>query len=372
MTSRPELISKCRDLILEGRRLAASASVGRAATLPGTVDPANFERWRTKAFLALSDLGEPARVLAQRFDTQVTGSTIDYIRVGIAILESAEFISSSLTSDDSVSPDLRCDVMLICALHDPELRKVRQTGELPWVALPTDPSDPQTYYSTQYRTNGPNVLRVISAAPNHMGLSASAVLAAKSILKYRPRFLGMVGIAAGVRKQSQGFGDILIAEHTFDYGAGKISQHGDRTEFRPNPYPMRINSRLLNRLNEWKTQRTGLDEIQGSWQTTSPQTRLQIHIGPLGSGAAVLDSTIPIEEISNHWRKLVGIEMEAHGVHCACNETLEPPPVFCCFKSICDFASSKNDDWQDYAAFAASQFCYKFLTTEWHQLFPND
>jgi len=66
-----------------------------------------------------------------------------------------------------------------------------------------------------------------------------------------------------------------------------------------------------------------------------------------------------------HWRKLAGVEMEAHAVHRACNDTVDPAPLFLCAKSICDFTEGKTDDWQHYAAYTAAQFVHGFVSSEW-------
>lgn len=42
--------------------------------------------------------------------------------------------------------------------------------------------------------------------------------------------------------------------------------------------------------------------------------------------------------------------------------------AFLCFKSICDFATDKGDDWQHYAAYTAAEVCYRFLIEEWEAL----
>ncbi len=189
----------------------------------------------------------------------------------------------------------------------------------------------------------------------------------------------MVGIAAGVQDKGQGFGDILAAEHTFDYGSGKAkaSLEGEKDQqkvaFHPDPKPLDVDTRLLQRLRHWQSNKSAaLDEIRRAWNANNPDTVLKVHVGPLASGASVIDAKQPVDQIVEHWRKLVGLEMEAYAVHRACKDTIEPAPKFLCLKSICDFAHSKGDDWQNYAAFTAAEFCYRFLVEEWENLaFPE-
>lgn len=285
--------------------------------------------------------------------------------------ESAEKEPEGRVEGSTDRLDMKCDIAIVCALHAPELEKLLLTGLAGWSELPARGDDPQTYHTTSYATSSGQSLSVVASSPCQMGLSASAVLATKMILRFRPRLVAMVGIAAGVRETSHGFGDILAAQQTFDYGAGKVTSDGNKTEFRPDPNPIPIHPRLLDRLKAWERDRTELDAIQRQWPAKRPRTQLLLNIGPLASGAAVLDSSAPVAEIRSHWRKLIGVEMEAYGVHCACQNAVDPPPMFLCLKSICDFAHDKGDDWQDYAAFTSVQLLHRFIVAEWNRLFPE-
>ncbi|WP_437893320.1 phosphorylase family protein [Sorangium sp. So ce124] len=269
------------------------------------------------------------------------------------------------------------DVVIVCAVPDLELDKVKRVIGTSWGELEPVPLDPQSYYHSIYKTAKGRQIRVVAAAPNHMGMSASAVLATKMIIRFRPKLVAMVGIAAGVKKKTErGFGDILAAEHTFDYGSGKVEMTGDESKraviFHPDPKPLDVDGRLLQRLRNWQSNKGHiLDEIRRAWNPGPPDSSLKLHVGPLASGAAVVDAKPPIDEVVEHWRKLIGVEMEAYAVHRACKDTIEPQPKFLCLKSISDFAQDKEDAWRAYAAFTAAEFCYRFLVAEWEGLFPT-
>lgn len=272
-----------------------------------------------------------------------------------------------------MTPPEHYDVAILSALHKPELEKILSIKRESWEELPASAEDPATYYANTFTTaKSKRSIRVIAAAPNQMGMPASAVLATKMILRFRPKLVAMVGIAAGVRGENRGFGDILAPAHTFDYGAGKVTSSNGKLEFKPDPKPLDIHNRLLSRLQKWSSNRNQLDAIYAEWQARKPSTVLNLHLGPLGSGAAVVAAYQTIDDIGLHWRKLIGVEMEAYGVHLACREAADPDPMFLCMKGICDFAdSSKDDDWQDYAAFTSAQLFHRFLTEEWDNLFPR-
>lgn len=255
------------------------------------------------------------------------------------------------------------DIAIVCALHDPELSAVLSLSKC--IRGPLLSGDPQTYYSTTWPTRKRTALRVVVAAPNQMGLTAAGVLAAKMVLQFQPRLVAMVGVAAGTKTGTQGFGDVLVPEHTFDYGSGKSIRKGKRVALLASPNPLPINAKLLGRLKEWQRERTGLDGIARGWKAAKPTSRIELHTGPMFSSPTVLQTATPIHEVMQQWRKLAGVEMEAHAVHRACNDTIDPPPLFLCAKSICDFAEGKNDDWQHYAAFTAAHFLQRFVAQEW-------
>ncbi len=268
------------------------------------------------------------------------------------------------------------NVVILCALRDPELDRVKRAGGVHWTELPPTREDPQTYYTATYSTAKGAPLRVVAAAPNHMGMPASAVLATKMIIRFRPRLVVMAGIAAGVKKEGRGFGDVIAAEHTFDYGSGKVTVTGEKGHekvvFHPDPKPLDVDTRLLQRLRHWQTDKGDvLDAIRRAGNAQAPDTVLRMHVGPLASGAAVVDYGPSVDQIVEHWRKLVGLEMEAYAVHRACKDTLEQQPKFLCLKAICDFAQDKENHWRNYAAYTASELCHRFLVAEWENLFPT-
>lgn len=258
------------------------------------------------------------------------------------------------------------DLAIICALSDVELESILSLSK--WERVPSEKTDPQTYYQTKWHTKKGTELNVIAAAPNHMGVTCSGVLAAKLIWKYKPKVVAMTGIAAGVKAKKQGFGDIIIPDQTYDFGSSKTVESDGLVKVLPSSNPLAINSRALGIFKEWKRERTNLDAIKKEWPAQKPLTELNIHIGPMFSSPTVLDSKKSIETLVEASRKLVGVEMESHAVHRACTETVDPQPIFICLKSICDFAQDKEDDWQHYAAHTSSKLLLTFVTEEWESV----
>ncbi|MFT7773598.1 hypothetical protein [Roseateles sp.] len=278
--------------------------------------------------------------------------------------------SSSLTSKlegpSGSRSALSADLVVICALHAPELESVLDLAATSSVLRIK--GDPQTYHTAEWVTNKGTRLKVVLAAPNQMGLTASGVLAAKMIMQFQPKMVAMAGIAAGTRRGKQGFGDVIAPEHTFDLGDGKSVDSGHSTDIHPSPKPLSVHPRLLGRLKEWQRTRFKLDDIKSAWPANTPASSLSLHTGPLFSVPTVQNTMQTVKKALSQWRKLSGLEMEAHAIHRACTDTIDPPPMFLCAKSICDFAKGKGDEWQHYASFTSARFIHAFVTCEWEDV----
>jgi nucleoside phosphorylase len=199
-----------------------------------------------------------------------------------------------------------------------------------------------------------------------MGLTATAILATQMILLFRPRFIAMVGIAAGTRSGKRGYGDILVADPSVDYASGKVTFHEGAEVFQPDPFPLPINVNLRTLIQEESRTRAGLDKITNAWSGTRPDSALRVHIGALGAADQVVDSDARVAEVQRNWRKLIGLEMETYALYRAAHEAPRPRPLHASFKAVCDFAAEKTDAWQSYAAFTAAEYARRFVCTHWN------
>ena len=72
------------------------------------------------------------------------------------------------------------------------------------------PGDKQAYCLTTFHRDS-REYRLVTAQQDVMGMTSSALLCAKIIAQFRPRYLIMCGIAAGIgREAEQIYGDILV------------------------------------------------------------------------------------------------------------------------------------------------------------------
>jgi len=185
------------------------------------------------------------------------------------------------------------------------------------------------------------------------------------ILLFKPRFIAMVGIAAGTRSGNRGYGDILVADPSVDYASGKVSFTNGLEVFHPDPFPLPINVSLRTVVQEDARTRAGLTNVMTAWSGPRPGTDLRVHIGAMGAADQVVDSGARVAEVQRNWRKLIGLEMETYALYRAAHEAPQPRPLYASFKAVCDFAAEKTDIWQSYAAFAAARYAKRFVTEHW-------
>jgi nucleoside phosphorylase len=252
--------------------------------------------------------------------------------------------------------EYRTDIGVITALEEIELEGVLA---LPctWKTVNTQ-GDSTIYHEATWERNG-SALNVVAAAALEMGMPASTAVAMKMIQQYRPRYIAMVGIAAGVEGK---FGDILIADVAFDYGSGKrkVGARG-KSEFAPDPHPIPLDAGLKAKLSYFRRQTHIMEDIRKGAAGGAVPDRLNVQMGPVASGAAVVQDRAIVDEVQTLWRKLVGMEMETYGVFVAARYATDPRPLPLSIKSICDFADKKkNDTYQRYAAYTSARFLFEF------------
>ncbi|TWU46509.1 phosphorylase family protein [Rubripirellula reticaptiva] len=260
---------------------------------------------------------------------------------------------------DAEDANYLCDLAILTALQSPELDAVLKL-DADWVQLPQSIGDAFCFHRGTFKLDNKK-LSVISASATRMGMPAATVLTCLAIERFRPRYLAMAGIAAGVKGN---FGDVLVADRTWDYGSGKSRNSGRwfaRTQFDPDPHQISTDDGLLSRISLFRSQnREMLRQLAQDWNGSVEHTP-EILIGPVASGASVLENRPAIEAIKRNNRKLIGIEMETYGVYLAAALATSPRPVVFSAKAICDFGDNrKNDRMQEFAAYMSAQVLHAF------------
>lgn len=263
------------------------------------------------------------------------------------------------------------DVAIVTALATPELEAILRLNNSRWT--PIEVKNDFTKYYTSTFINGDKSWRVVAATADQMGMTASSHLSTKLIMNFTPKYIIMAGIAAGIKDRGLGFGDVLVAEQSWDYGSGKIVEisRGENNEivevgFQPDTRDIQLSADLKAKVGSFKLSRSSImAKISSDWQGESPETKLQVHLGPIASGSYVISSSNKLQEIKEHQRKLLGIEMETYGLYYAAEHSLEPKPKALSAKSVSDYGDGqKNDKFQKYAAFTSANFIYQFIINE--------
>ncbi|MFD1631072.1 response regulator [Pseudopedobacter beijingensis] len=257
--------------------------------------------------------------------------------------------------------DYDFDVAIITAL-DKELKKILAL-DWKWKEKPMV-NDKTSFYIGQFE-KGKSTIRVAAACTPQMGMCASSTLSMKLIHHFKPKYLIMSGIAAGIKGEVN-LGDIMIADEIWDASSGKIKGDKDKGSlFLPDPKHKTLSEDIKEVLLKIKRDRKYLNQIQENYQAESPQTILNLHVGPMTSVPAVVQSNREIEKIRTQSRKLIGLEMEAYGVFYSAAHAPKPKPTAISVKSACDFADEeKGDTFQDYAAYTSASFIYELVMNE--------
>ena len=256
-----------------------------------------------------------------------------------------------LTKRSGSLPDYENYLCVVTALPDPELAAVLNI-DWGWQTLEL-PNDPTVYHHGSFLKGGRRQ-SVIAASASRMGLTATAILSMKMINRFKPHYLAMAGILAGIGGNCS-FGDVIAADPCWDWGSGKYLVKGRSHLFAAAPYQANINSFIRSKLSLFASAQSEFDEIRRQWTGPSANSVLKMHIGPVASGASVLEDPRMADSILQQHRKLIGIEMESYAVLAAVDESPLPQPKAFALKSVCDFADSKKDDnYQQYASYTSA------------------
>ncbi|MDN2696269.1 response regulator [Janthinobacterium sp. SUN073] len=255
-----------------------------------------------------------------------------------------------------------CDVFIITALAHTELEAVLK---LPctWTSLKLL-DRPEVYYEGTFMDRDGQSRKVITTSLPTMGMAAAAAISAFVCATFTPQYLIMTGIAAGIPNKVN-LGDIMIAAPSWDWGSGKLTVKDGKPQFLSSPVQVPLAPELHALMSSIAASKRYVDQIYLNWKNKKPTHQLAVHVGPIASGAVVLEDPATVELIRAQHRATIGIEMEAFGVMTAAYYSGNGGPKALVVKSVCDFADpNKNDDWQEYAAYTSAQFAFEILKSE--------
>jgi nucleoside phosphorylase len=261
------------------------------------------------------------------------------------------------------SPDSRADIAILVALPEPELTFVLKTFSQSWRQ---EGRDGIVFQVGTMPVSGTE-LTVVAAAQNDMGMVPASILATKTISSWRPSFVAMVGICAGVKEKVE-LGDVVVGQQFFDYGSGKLNDGRLVPDY--TPVPLNDHVCALAKTLALDTELSA--RVRGAWggsKAGKPATELTVHVGPMASGAAVVADNKIVEDIEQHKRSLLAVDMESYGLARAVTSAIISPH-FMIVKGVQDFADpEKNDNFREYAALVSAVWLYEFIQRSWNALF---
>lgn len=256
--------------------------------------------------------------------------------------------------------DYKSDFVIITALNKPEFEGLKRIiRELPkregygFLGEIREIKDSPGIYVGRI---GPaeKPFRFYAGSQLYPGMVSAATLATKMIQRYKPRYIVMLGIAAGFADKKMHPGSVLIADFVANYQQGKTSKKG----FQRDGTGLPLNANLKGLLDRHK------DDIMNQLNDAMApllSRNLQAYIGPIVTGSQVVASQAIMDGIKNSLRKVVGVEMEGFAIFQATTEADDPKPLPLLIKSVCDFGNeSKNDKFQKLAAYTSAYFFLKF------------
>lgn len=368
----------CNDIVSAKRELesirfdAAIIDIQIPIRFPDIPDPAgggklireiegNSKLKRPRYIVGLSEYADADQRCGQALSERAFGF-IHYQRESDAWRQKlVRFIDNVIASSRAGDKDnpTNTDLLIICALDDPELAAVRR---LPygWKES-TDDGDCITYFEGLIDAAS-GKRSVVSAAALEPGMAAAAALCSRAIMQFHPRYVVMTGITGGRRNETN-LGDIVAAEVVWDYTNGKHSTIDGKAAFRPSPRVIDVDPVIVSQLKRVGKIDGLLDGIYRRWPAARPQTALELRSGPIFTGTTVVANAEMAESLLQMNRKVVGIEMEAYSVMCATKFAPHPRPTGFIIKSVSDFADEhKDDDWQPYASYTSAAFLHEWAT----------
>ena len=211
--------------------------------------------------------------------------------------------------------------------------------------------DDQKYYQTSFERGG-KTFKVVTARQNEMGMTAAGVLTMKMISVFRPKYMFMVGIAAGIAHKNsvdQIYGDVVVPDVVWDYSSGKFVSSKRANVFFGGvgfiPRPHFVN-----------TDESMLEAVERAMKST--ENECHVHIGPMACGTTVVANSEVVEkQIHSQYGNTAALDMESYAVMYAIKEAPVPRPKGLIIKSVCDYADEeKSDQYQKFAAFTSAQF----------------
>lgn len=216
------------------------------------------------------------------------------------------------------------------------------------------PGDEKIYDTAEFERDG-RKHTLVHAKLDEMGMTAAATDTMKVINAFRPRYIIMVGVAAGVANSDEGlqYGDVIVPGVVWNYSAGKFVS----------PELAEIKYGNLGFIPKSTAEKIPEDIIPYLLKAiNSEENPCRAFYGPMACGSTVVANRELLDkQIISQYNNTAGLDMESYAVVYAANHSTDPRPIPIIAKSVCDFADNeKSDEYQRFAAYSSCEFA-RFL-----------
>lgn len=249
--------------------------------------------------------------------------------------------------------DEQIDVAIITAL---KVEREAVVDRLHGVKKCQFDEEPLTFYVGTLPLADGLEYRVVAVQTHDMGNNEAAVATTRTIQRFNPQCVLMVGIAGGVAGKAN-LGDVVVGHYAHYYEFAKLKEEGREDR----PQQCRSDTLLYARAQHYDE-----TDWRGDIRQSSPKEsefHPDVRFGPIACGDKVLENESELQLIRDQCPKMLAVAMEGWGVALAV--AADGRSIrFLEIRSICDQAiPGKNDDWHPYAANAAAAFCIGLLKT---------
>lgn len=280
----------------------------------------------------------------------------DEVDLSVRRLSSVQYTSPNVNGEEKAKMTIEgpVDIVIITALtkeRDAVLRHLQSVEETTVHS--------RTYYkSVIQHENGKNSYKAVVLSLPNMGNTESAIATTQAITVWNPSQVILVGIAGGIKKGDSRFlGDVIVGEQIVGYELGRVTDGKTERRFQV----LRPAFKLLEAARNLQPDEWAFKATKPRPDGSSGRILPKVHFGVVASGEKVVADKDLTSELQSSWSQLVGVEMEGYGASLAAFEA-ETAPGMLLVKGICDWAdSSKNDEWQEYAADIAAAFVVALL-----------
>lgn len=223
--------------------------------------------------------------------------------------------------------------------------------------VPPVENDTNTYFAASLNTErGGETYSIVVLPLVGMGNTNAASAASNAILRWKPRYVLVVGIAGGVEKNGVAIGDVLISDQIADYELQKIENGKSFVRWQVHRADMRLLAAATNHLNlGWR------DVVAKRFDENASE----VHVGPICTGNKVIADKSLMNEYRDVWTKMIGVEMEGGGVANAVWQSSGQIGMLM-IRGVSDLADGKKNTqntkrWRPYACEIAASWTIDFL-----------